>query len=66
MADNKCFACGKKLGAKPALADTRDGQIVYVGRECIKKVIAAGEQGLPVTPWPNGVRLYPMPANDTN
>ena len=56
----RCFVCNRKLGKVPFKADTRDGQIVYVGRECIKKVEAAGDAGLPVTPWPDGVRLYPI------
>lgn len=55
---NRCFHCGKKLGKNPKLVDTRDGQLVYVGRECYKLVTAAGEHGLKTTPWETGVRLY--------
>jgi len=36
--NEKCFACGKKLGKTPKLVDTRDGQLVYVGSECYKKI----------------------------
>lgn len=54
----KCFICGRKLGKKPILADTRDDQKVFIGRECFKKVAASGEQGFPATPYVNGVRVY--------
>jgi hypothetical protein len=56
---DKCFACGKRLGKNPALVDTRDGQQVFVGRECYKLVKAAGEAGYRY-PGP-GPRLYPLP-----
>lgn len=54
--DDKCFACGRKLGKSPALVDTRDGQTVYVGRECAKMVTTEGWQ-----PPKGGPKLYPMP-----
>jgi hypothetical protein len=54
--DNKCYACGKKLGKNPALVDTRDEQLVYVGRECLKLIKQAGEQGY--QPPQGGPRLY--------
>lgn len=42
----KCFACNKPnvtLGCR--IATTRDGQTVFVGRDCAKKIKAAGEAG---------------------
>lgn len=53
---DKCFACGRKLGRKPVLVDTRDAQLVYVGRECYKLVRAAGNAGY--QPPKGGPRLY--------
>lgn len=54
---NKCFACDRKLGKNPKLADTRDDQHVAVGADCYKKIVAAGEQG-----WkhnsPDSMRLW--------
>ncbi len=41
----RCFACDRALGKNPKLVDTRDDQTVYVGRECYKLVVAAGEAG---------------------
>lgn len=55
-----CFVCGKKLGKHPIEADTRDCQIVYVGRECINRVLDAGEAGLQCAPGSNVVRVYPI------
>jgi len=52
----KCFACDRKLGRNPCLADTRDAQIVYVGSECFKLIKAAGEAGY--QPPKGGPRLY--------
>jgi hypothetical protein len=57
---DRCFACNRKLGKHPQLADTRDAQLVHVGRECIKKIIAAGEAGY--QPPLGGPRLYTVPA----
>ena len=54
----KCFACGRKLGETPMLVDTRDDQLVYVGRECAKLVIASGEAGY--QPPLGGPRLYAL------
>jgi hypothetical protein len=45
MSNKRCFACDKKLGKNPALADTRDDQLVFVGTECYKYIKAAGELG---------------------
>jgi hypothetical protein len=50
-----CFACGRKLGNNPRLVDTRDGQMVYVGSECAKKITKAGWQ-----PPKGGPKLYPL------
>ena len=54
--EERCFACGRKLGKKPLLVDTRDGQLVYVGSECAKLIKAAGEKGY--KPPLGGPRLY--------
>jgi hypothetical protein len=57
---DKCFACDRVIRRKePYLADTRDGQIVYVGPECLKKIESAGEAGY--QPPTGGPGLYPMP-----
>lgn len=54
----RCFACNRKLGEKKLLAvDTRDAQIVYVGQECYKLVIASGDKGY--QPPLGGHKLYP-------
>jgi hypothetical protein len=53
---DKCFACDRKLGRNPALADTRDAQIVFVGSECFKEIKKAGEDGY--QPPGGGPRLY--------
>lgn len=55
----RCFACGKPLGARPLAVDTRDDQIVSVGRECAKLILAAGTEGY--QPPRGGPRLYPLP-----
>lgn len=54
--DEKCFACGRKLGKSPKLADTRDDQKVFVGSECFKMIQKAGESGY--QPPGGGPRLY--------
>lgn len=51
-----CFACGRKLGKNPKLVDTRDDQTVFVGRECFKLIVTAGENGY--QPPSGGPRLY--------
>lgn len=56
--DEKCFACGKKLGEDPTLVDTRDGQTAYIGSECAKFVSQAGESGY--QPPRGGPKLYPL------
>jgi hypothetical protein len=55
---DRCFACGRKLGAKPYRADTRDGQTVFVGQECAKLIRHAGEVGY--QPPQGGPKLFPM------
>jgi len=58
----RCFACGRKLGRSYALVDTRDDQLVYVGSECFKLVMQAGDAGY--QPPLGGPRLYPIAACD--
>lgn len=62
-ARERCFACGKPLGANPKLIDTRDGQTAYVGSECWKFVAAAGDSGY--QPPRGGPKLYPMSRENT-
>ena len=57
---NHCFACDRKLGRKPAVVDTRDDQLVFIGSECAKLVYRSGEEGW--QPPKGGPRLYPLPA----
>lgn len=58
--DERCFACGRKLGRNPTRVDTRDAQTVLVGRECAKLVKASGVAGY--QPPKGGPRLYPLPS----
>lgn len=58
---NKCFACGKRLGKNPPIADTRDGQRVYVGSECFKYIKLGGDNGY--QPPLGGPRLWTFPDN---
>ena len=53
MNTNKCFACDRKLGKNPHVAVTSDGQRVYVGSECFKKLDGCGYQ-----PPLGGPKLY--------
>lgn len=55
---HRCFACGKPLGRSLWLAATRNGQTVYVGSDCAKRIRAAGESGY--QPPLGGSRLYPL------
>jgi hypothetical protein len=57
----ECFACGKKVGDNPYVADTRDDQIVFVGRECFKLIAAGGEEEGYQPPL-GGPRLYCLKA----
>lgn len=61
MAEQKlrCFACDHVIRRKvPYQVDTRDAQIVFVGPECFRLVIAAGELGY--QPPKGGPRLFPL------
>jgi hypothetical protein len=58
----RCFACGKRLGTSPIMVDTRDAQTVYVGRDCGRKVMQAGDGGY--QPPRGGPRLYPLAPNE--
>lgn len=51
-----CFACGRALGRTPMIADTLDGQLVFVGRECGREIEAGGKNGW--QPSRGGPRLY--------
>lgn len=57
---DKCYACGKPLGKTPAIADTLEDQYVFVGRECIKRINAAGALGYATKR--SGLKLYPLTA----
>lgn len=46
--DVNCFCCGRKKDKAMNLVDTRDGQTVFVGSTCFKKIKAAGEAGYPI------------------
>ena len=63
MTTAKCFACDRPLGKDPRRADTRDGQRVYVGADCHRKIRAAGEEGY--QPPGGGPRLFPLSPEDT-
>ena len=52
----RCFACDRKLGKNPKLVDTRDAQLVFVGSECHKMIVQAGESGY--QPPLGGPRLF--------
>ncbi len=55
---DRCYSCDRLL--KSAWwADTRDDQIVVVGAECHRRIVAAGEAGY--QPRLGGPRLYALP-----
>lgn len=55
----RCFACGRLIRrTNPHRVDTRDDQTVYVGPECYRLVMNAGDAGY--QPPLGGPRLYPM------
>ena len=56
-AAGRCFACDRPT-KKPVIVDTRDAQLVYVGRCCAARVLAAGEAGY--QPPLGGPRLFPL------
>lgn len=58
MSDEKCYACDRKLGKSPTLVRCEDEQTVFVGRECLKLIKAAGTAGY--QPPKGGPRLYLM------
>lgn len=51
-----CFACGKKMRHNIHMVDTRDDQRVFVGGDCYRHVIKAGEVGY--QPPLGGPRLW--------
>lgn len=55
----RCFACDRLMSLSPVLVDTRDGQTVYVGKDCAKRVLAAGNDGY--QPPKGGPKLYQLP-----
>jgi hypothetical protein len=66
--DEKCFSCGRpfRKNENRHLVDTRDGQTIYVGPDCYKKVLAADEGHKPDGWKPGYVKLYqlnPTPLN---
>ena len=62
----KCFQCGKKLGKNPHLVDTRDAQIVAVGNECFKHIVAAGEKGWRHPKHKSGLKCWVIDENTTD
>jgi hypothetical protein len=52
--NEKCFACGKKLGRNPNVAVTEDHQLVFIGSDCYKNI--SDEKGW--QPPQGGPRLY--------
>src|SRR5918999_4110520 len=55
----KCFACDKTLMKSRRLVDTRDGQTVCVGSECLALIKPVGEAGY--QPPKGGPRLWLIP-----
>ena len=57
----RCFACGKALTATKHAVWTCDGQVPWVGPECHRKVVKAGDAGWqPTAPHgKGGPRLFP-------
>lgn len=58
----KCFACGRKLGQNPYHAVTIDDQLVKIGTECRKMILAAGEDGW--QPAKGGPKIRPLRAGE--
>lgn len=54
--NERCFACGRKLGKKPHIVDTLEDQFPPVGSECFKLIEKAGTKGY--QPSTGGPRLY--------
>jgi hypothetical protein len=58
--DERCYACNKPLKkASPRIVLTSDGQPVYVGPDCGRKIDMAGSDGY--QPPLGGPRLYAEP-----
>ena len=57
---NKCYACGRRFTADEnrVLVDTHEDQAVFVGRECYRHIVEAGEEGW--QPPKGGPRLWTM------
>lgn len=53
----KCFACDKKFISPYAQAVTIDGQVVFVGPECWRKIVKAWKQGTAYQPPLGGPTL---------
>ena len=57
----RCFACDRIIRSKnPMRADTRDAQVVFVGSDCHRKIMEAGDGGY--QPPKGGPRLFPLPS----
>lgn len=57
MYQHTCFACNKLIKAgNEKLVDTKDAQLVFIGPECYKKVVKAGDKGY--QPPLGGPRLF--------
>lgn len=54
-----CFACEAPMLNGGKLVDTRDGQSVFVGSECYKRIQEVGGSGW--QPLKGGPRLYLIP-----
>jgi hypothetical protein len=61
----RCFACGRPMGQEHSryLADTRDGQVVWVGASCMSEILSAGEAGW--QPPKGGPRLWRRTSSET-
>ena len=62
MSEQKCFACDRPLGDSPIMAQCEDDQIVYVGRECARRIKDAGDFGY--QPPKGGPLLYSLEGCD--
>lgn len=54
--NGSCFACGRQIKNRHYIVDTRDSQTSFVGPECFKLIVAAGNDGY--QPPRGGPRLY--------
>lgn len=65
-AKERCFACGRALreSGQRYEVDTRDDQVVWVGPDCYRKVMDAGQLGYL---FPGHFRrLFPVDANTSD